>query len=125
MNLEVDKTKPMNGWLLCRALQPEEKSGDLWIPTVVQDKVISEGVAEILAAGPGPLHEDSGVRLPMGIEVGDKVLYRGFLRFAQQVGDHYGEKVGANVFLLNVSDVLATVEGPGTIGLYGEYVLEG
>ena len=124
MKLEVDKTRPMDGWLLCKVLVPLQKVGSLWMPQVVQDKVISEGVAEVLAVCRGILNEESGERMPLGISVGDKILYRGFLRFAQQVGEHYGEDRGSNVFFLNVADTLAIVEGPGTIGLYGEYVLE-
>ena len=124
MTFDPAKTRPMNGWLLCKALEPSKKYGKLWKPETAEDReVTGSGVAEVLAAGPGPLHEESGVRMPMGVEVGELILYRGFLRFAQQVGEQFGERKGSKVFFLHISDVLATVTGPGAVGLHGEYIL--
>jgi co-chaperonin GroES (HSP10) len=107
--------RPMPGWALCRT-SPHSlttKSG-LILPTEIDKNVRSEGVAIIEAVCP-----KRGA--PAGVEVGDQVLYRGFLRFANQVGELLGGKRDCERFLINLDDILAIVSGPGTIGVNGEY----
>ena len=53
--------------------------------------------------------------------MGDQIIYRGFLRFANQVGELLGSNRDCEFFLLNLDDILATVSGPGTVGVDGEY----
>lgn len=124
MRLNAEKTRPLDGWVLCRAFRPRLNVGKLVLPSTIEDKnVVSEGVAKVVASGPGPLGP-KGKRTPTGLEKGDKILYRGFLRFGHQLGDMFGADATALIFLLDIRDVLGVVEGPGTIGLYGEYVFE-
>lgn len=84
------------------------------MPKGVDDEVTSEGVAIVLDVEPKP-------GTPKVLYPGDAVIYRGFLRFCNQVGEVFGEDRSCEYFLLNIDDVLATVDGPVTIGLYGEY----
>jgi len=108
----------MPGWAVCRGLKAEFRSESGLIIAKDPDKeVITEGVAEVLDYTPkrGQTH------LPQAIKLGDIILYRGFLRYANQVGEVYGADKGCDFFLLNIDDVLATVEGSGTLGAYGEF----
>jgi len=121
--MEAKQVTPLGNWLLCSPLRPRMVSkGGLFIAKDYDKDVRSEGVAEIVAAGPGK-ELNSGVVVDHGIRVGDKVLFRGFLRYAEQFGEQLGADKGTDYFFLNADDVMAVVEGPGTLGLDGEYVL--
>ena len=105
---------PMEGWILCEALEGDyQRPSGLHIG-VSQDKdVMSEGVAKILKA-----------TMPAGfppMEEGTYILYRGHLRFANQLGKYYDESRLCKVFLLHYKDMQAVVEGPFTVGKYGEF----
>lgn len=107
--------RPMPGWALCQASAHSltTKSG-LVLVTEIDKNVRTEGVASIKALSPKP-------GIPAGVEVGDQIIYRGFLRFANQVGELLGSNRDCEFFLLNLDDILATVSGPGTVGVDGEY----
>lgn len=124
MTFDPTKSRPMDDWVLLRALKPTNAFGEsgLVMPKDLDKDVVSEGVAEVISVGPGPVMK-SGARGAMLMEPGDMVLYRGFLRFAHQLGDIYGEGKASGIFMLKRDDILAVVEGPGTLGEYGEYVL--
>jgi co-chaperonin GroES (HSP10) len=89
----------------------------IFLPTDVDKDVTSEGVAEVLEITPKRGH-------PAPVEIGDKIVYRGFLRFCNQMGEIYGSQRNCEYFLLNLEDMLAVVTGPTRIGLYGEYEIE-
>jgi co-chaperonin GroES (HSP10) len=106
---------PLPGWALCRTLEHSmETTSGLVLPKDIDKDVKSEGAAIVVAVTP----PHKGLA---GIEVGDKILYRGFLRFANQVGHFLGSQRDCEYFFLNVKDVLAVIEGTGSIGLHGEY----
>tara|TARA_Y100000296_G_C4959404_1_gene150199 strand:- start:18 stop:350 length:333 start_codon:yes stop_codon:yes gene_type:complete len=108
----------MPGWVVCRGLKAEFTSGSGLIIAKDPDKeVMTEGVAEVLDYAPKRGME----RAPKALQPGEIILYRGFLRYANQVGDVYGADKGCDFFLLNIDDVLAVVEGPATLGAYGEF----
>lgn len=106
---------PMPGWALCKTAPHSTTAiSGIYLPTDIDKNVKSEGVAEIVAFTAPHVG-------PSGVEVGDKVIYRGFLRFANQVGHLLGSDRDCEFFLLNLKDVLAVVEGSGVIGINGEY----
>jgi co-chaperonin GroES (HSP10) len=120
------KLTPQPGWVLCKNIPPVQEQGKLIVP-VNQDQTVSEGVAEIEAVS--PLHRvvqktiHSPETFPQNeLKKGDRILYRGFLRFANQVGELFGGSP-RDYFFLQMGDVLAVVEGEGNIGFYGEYRL--
>lgn len=123
MTIDPSKVRVVGNWLFCRAMkaQTTRKSG-LVLPKDMDKDVVSEGVAEIVAVGPGEFREDLGDYVDHGLRPGDRILYRGFLRYAQQFGDLFGGEKGSSYFLLNAKDALATVNGEGTLGYYDEYV---
>ncbi len=114
------KIKPMPGWVLCRALEPEARtSGGLLLAKDWDKDVKSEGVAQVIAATPPEVG-------PVAVEEGQYILYRGFLRYCNQYGSLYeSAEKDCLIFLLSDKDVLAVVEGPCRLGALGEYVIGG
>lgn len=122
--LTAEKTKPNVGWLLCRMVRPPDIStGGILFAKDFDEQVVTEGVAEVIAANPLMRVKATQAEVAHGIQVGDRVLFRGFLRFAQALGDLYGAQKPSDIFLINVTDVLAILEGSGTVGRYDEYRL--
>jgi chaperonin GroES len=66
------KVKPLNDRVLVVRLEEEQKTkGGIIIPDTAKEKPM-EG--KVVAAGPGKL-DDSGKRLPLDINAGDRVLF--------------------------------------------------
>ena len=105
----------MPGWALCKTLPhvTQTASGIILAKDIDKD-VTSEGVAEVIEVCP----KDN---VSAQFEAGDKVVYRGFLRFCNQFGEFFGEQRSCSYFMLNIEDVLGVVSGPITVGMYGEY----
>jgi chaperonin GroES len=80
--------------------QEEMTAGGIILPETAKEKP-QEG--KILAAGPGDRDED-GERIPMEVQVGDKVLY----------AKYSGTEVkmdGKKLLILRESDILAVIDG--------------
>ena len=92
------KVNPLADRVVVRALEEtEQMRGGLYIPDTAKEKP-QQG--EIIAVGPGK-YED-GKLVPMGVKVGDKVLY----------GKYSGTEVtidSENYLILRESDVLAVI----------------
>ena len=95
------KLKPLGGRVIVEPIEQEEMTaGGIILPETAKEKP-QEG--KILAAGPGDRDEDGG-RIPMEVQVGDKVLY----------AKYSGTEVkmdGRKLLILRESDILAVVEG--------------
>ena len=95
------KLKPLGGRVIIEPIEQEEMTaGGIILPETAKEKP-QEG--KILAAGPGDRDED-GERIPMEVQIGDKVLY----------AKYSGTEVkmdGKKVLILRESDILAVVEG--------------
>lgn len=95
------KLKPLGGRVIVEPIEQEEMTaGGIILPETAKEKP-QEG--KILAAGPGDRDED-GDRIPMEVQVGDKVLY----------AKYSGTEVkmdGKKLLILRESDILAVVEG--------------
>ena len=97
MNLTL---KPLGDRLVIKPIEQEDvTSGGIILPETAKEKP-QEG--EVLAAGPGKL-DDSGKRVPMEVQVGDRVLY------AKYAGTEI-KLESDKVLILKESDVLAVVE---------------
>ncbi|MBW7933218.1 MAG: co-chaperone GroES [Gemmatimonadaceae bacterium] len=92
------KVAPLADRVVVKAIEEaEQMRGGLYIPDTAKEKP-QQG--EIIAVGPGR-YED-GKLVPMGVKVGDKVLY----------GKYSGTEVtidGENYLILRESDVLAII----------------
>ena len=95
------KLKPLGGRVIVEPIEQEEMTaGGIILPETAKEKP-QEG--KILAAGPGERDED-GERIPMEVQVGDRVLY----------AKYSGTEVkmdGKKLLILRESDILAVVEG--------------
>jgi len=95
------KLKPLGGRVIVEPIEQEDiTAGGIILPETAKEKP-QEG--KILAAGPGERDED-GERIPMEVQVGDKVLY----------AKYSGTEVkmdGKKLLILRESDILAVVEG--------------
>ena len=95
------KLKPLGGRVIVEPIEQEEMTaGGIILPETAKEKP-QEG--KILAAGPGERDED-GERIPMEVQVGDKVLY----------AKYSGTEVkldGKKLLILRESDILAVIEG--------------
>jgi chaperonin GroES len=95
------KLKPLGGRVIVEPIEQEEMTaGGIILPETAKEKP-QEG--KILAAGPGE-RDDNGARVPMEVNVGDKVLY----------AKYSGTEVkmdGKKLLILRESDILAVVEG--------------
>ena len=95
------KLKPLGGRVIVEPIEQEEMTaGGIILPETAKEKP-QEG--KILAAGPGDRKED-GDRVPMEVQVGDRVLY----------AKYSGTEVkmdGKKLLILRESDILAVIEG--------------
>ena len=73
----------------------EEMRGGLYIPDTAKEKPTQ---GEVIAVGPGRV--EKGDRVPMDIEVGDKVIYGKYSGTQFQLGDD-------EVIIIKASDILA------------------
>ena len=95
------KLKPLGGRVIVEPIEQEEMTaGGIILPETAKEKP-QEG--KILAAGPGDRDED-GERIPMEVQVGDKVLY------AKYAGTEVKVE-GKKLLILKETDILAVVEG--------------
>jgi len=94
------KLKPLGGRVIVEPIEQDEiTAGGIILPETAKEKP-QEG--KILAAGPGERDEDVE-RIPMEVQVGDKVLY------AKYSGTEI-KMDGKKVLILRESDILAVIE---------------
>lgn len=108
---------PTKGFLVCRELSSNQKTASGLILPKDRDKDVTDvGVAIVEEYTPT---EDKC----LDIVKGSVIVYRGFLRFAGQLGELYGEERGCDVFLLHHDDVLLEILEPCTIGCEVQYTV--
>lgn len=94
------KLKPLGGRVIIEPIEQEEMTaGGIILPETAKEKP-QEG--NVLAVGPGE-RDDKGVRIPMEVKSGDKVL------FAKYSGTEV-KMDGKKLIILRESDLLAVVE---------------
>jgi chaperonin GroES len=102
--VEVDivsvNIKPLEDRIVVRPLDAEQTTASgLVIPDTAKEKP-QEG--EVIAVGPGRFNEDGDERIPMDINVGDKVIY-------SKYGGTEVKYSGEELLILSARDVLAVV----------------
>ena len=94
------KFRPLHDRVLIKALDSEEKTkGGIIIPDTAKEKP-SQG--KVLAVGAGA-RDESGKLVPLGVKVGDKILY----------GKWSGTEVkidGEDLMIMKESDILGIVQ---------------
>jgi chaperonin GroES len=92
------KIQPLGDRVVIRPLEEaEEMRGGLYIPDTAKEKPLQ---GEIMAVGPGRFEKTE--RVPMELEVGQKVLYSKYAGTDVRVGDD-------EVLIIKESDVLAII----------------
>ena len=95
------KLKPLGGRVIVEPIEQEEMTaGGIILPETAKEKP-QEG--KILATGPGDRKED-GERIPMEVQIGDKVLYAKYSGTEVKID-------GKKLLILRESDILAVLEG--------------
>jgi chaperonin GroES len=95
------KLQPLGGRVIVEPTEQEETTaGGIILPETAKEKP-QEG--KVLAAGPGDRDED-GERIPMEVQVGDKVLYAKYSGTEVKVD-------GKKLLILRESDILAKIAG--------------
>jgi chaperonin GroES len=80
----MKKFKPLQDRILVKRLEENEtKKGGIIIPDTAKEKP-QEG--EVIAVGPGKVTDD-GKRQPMGVKVGDKILFGKYSGSEVKLGD--------------------------------------
>jgi len=94
------KFRPLQDRVLIKALDTEERTkGGIIIPDTAKEKPIQ---GKVMAAGPGA-RDESGKLVPMGVKVGDKVIY----------GKWSGTEVkidGEDLLIVKESDIMGIVQ---------------
>ncbi|HOR46197.1 MAG TPA: co-chaperone GroES [Caldisericia bacterium] len=92
--------RPLGDRVIVKPLDEEEtKKGGLYIPDTAKEKPVR---GEVIAVGSGKIL-DNGVRVPMDIKVGQKVIYAKY-------GGTDIKIEGDNLVILSERDLLAVVE---------------
>jgi chaperonin GroES len=102
--VEVDivsvNIKPLEDRIVVKPLDAEQTTASgLVIPDTAKEKP-QEG--EVIAVGPGRFNDDGDERVPMDINVGDKVIY-------SKYGGTEVKYAGDEFLILSARDVLAVV----------------
>jgi co-chaperonin GroES (HSP10) len=112
--LKPEDVKPLGPWVLVKIDErPEETAGGIVLPgtkTMVEN--VQEKTGRVMALGPGmPNTKNSSRHIPKGLEVGCKVLYRGFLDAAQHAKNIFGMEFedGGEYCLMHMKDLLCVV----------------
>jgi len=93
------KIQPLGDRVVIRPLEEaEEMRGGLYIPDTAKEKPLQ---GEIMAVGPGRFEKTE--RIPMELQVGQKVLYSKYAGTDVRVGDE-------ELLIIKESDVLAVTE---------------
>ena len=94
------KFKPLHDRVVVKALESEDRTrGGIIIPDTAKEKPMQ---GKVIAVGPGARGEDGKLQ-PIGVKVGDKVLY----------GKWSGTEVkidGDDLLIVKESDILGVVE---------------
>ncbi len=92
--------KPLEDRIVVKPLDAEQTTASgLVIPDTAKEKP-QEG--EVIAVGPGRFNEDGDERIPMDINIGDKVIY-------SKYGGTEVKYSGEEFLILSARDVLAVI----------------
>lgn len=94
---------PINDRIIVRRETSDAKTaGGILLPDAAQKKPQR---GEVIAVGPGKLNTKDGSRMPMQLQVGDKVL------FTSWAGDEFKDrKQTGEVLIMHEEDVMAVLE---------------
>jgi chaperonin GroES len=96
------KLKPLEDRVIVKAVVEEEKtSGGIIVPDTAKEKPT---LGEVVAVGEGKWDESGSKRIPMDVNMGDKVIY------GKYSGTEYKTSDGDELLILRASEILAVVK---------------
>ena len=99
ISLQTETIKPLGNRIFLKVSAPEEKTeGGILLPDTAQEK---PQIGEVIAVGPGSRHQE-GIRQPIDVNVGDRVLYSKYAGTDIQMGHE-------DYVLVSEQDILATL----------------
>jgi len=98
------KFRPLHDRVVVKRVQEEQKTkGGIIIPDTAQEKPMQ---GEVLAVGPGA-RDDKGDLVPMGVEVGQRVLFGKWSGTEVKIDDE-------ELLIMKESDIMGVIEGEAT-----------
>lgn len=121
--LPPEVVKPVGPWVLVRIDErPEATAGGIVLP---DQKVMVENVQEktgrVVAMGDGMANDrNADKHIPEGLEVGCRIMYRGFLDAAQNLRTIFDMEFadGGEYCLMHMKDLLAVVDDDVEVGYF-------
>jgi chaperonin GroES len=93
--------QPLGDYVVAEAEAAEKKTkSGLYVPDSAQEK---PSTAKVLAVGPGKVGDDNE-RIPVGVKVGDRIIYKSYSTTEVKHG-------GKEYILVKEDDILAVVKG--------------
>lgn len=88
--MDITKLKPKGPWILVKVDPPEEKRGSIYLPQGNLEERLGNTTGTVLAVGDGTPTPEKVFRKtgrkynPIDLQVGAKVMFRGFLQDANR-----------------------------------------
>ena len=96
------KLKPLEDRVVVKAVTQEEKTASgIVLPDTAKEKPM---LGEVVAVGEGKWDDEGEKRIPVDVNVGDRVIY------GKYSGTEYKTSDGEELLILRVSEILAKVE---------------
>lgn len=107
--MDPTKFKATGPWVLVRADKPDSRTpGGLYLPDGNMPQRLGHLTGTVLSVGPGEFAKGKEARkykyIPHDLKVGDKVMFRGFLKEANQPFDD------KDLCLIHINDVVGVAE---------------
>jgi len=94
----------MNDWVHIRLDPDNEKVGSLFKPQGAYEHILR--TAEVLQVGPGKWSKEGSKREPMGVEVGEGVVFIRFVADSTKTAQSIQATLGENEALIRLSDIM-------------------
>lgn len=107
--LDPHKIRPKRDWVVVKDdPRPNKTAGGIFLPGMETGvEKVKEGTGEVISVGPGEKNQ------ALGLEPGQKICYRGFLKHANRIeteNDHY--------FFMASDDILGIVPEGVNVGVF-------
>jgi co-chaperonin GroES (HSP10) len=91
-DIDIERIRPLGPWVLIKPDPPREKIGSLYLPQGSLLERTGHGSGRVASVGEGfpNLKKNAKTKyIPLDVEVGDRIAFRGYLQEANRVGsDH-------------------------------------
>lgn len=112
--MDISRLRPMGPWVLLKLEPPQEKtSGGMYLPQGNLLERLGSSVGVVVRKGPGKYNTGKKATRakyePMDLEVGDRVVFRGYLQELNKPGGY----LDPHHCLLHIDDITGVI-GAGT-----------